>query len=225
MTTKNAGRRSWSWILGFMAFGAPAFVLRFSGIHLDPVVTALIFGIGIVGGAFLLSWAAEVAQIDISASFAIAILALIAVLPEYAIESILAWKAGASFDVVAREITPRMQLVAANVTGSNRLLIGLGWSLVILVFWLKRRRALDLRGYMALEMTMLIAATAVSFLIFFMGQVHIILAGALIAMYLFYLWASSTRESEEPELMGVALFIGSLPTRYRRAIVVALFIY
>ena len=225
MAANTAKRSSWSWILGFMALGAPAFVLRFSGIHLDPIVTALVFGIGIVGGAFLLSWAAEVAQIDISASFAIAILALIAVLPEYAIESILAWKAGASFDVVTREITPRMQLVAANVTGSNRLLIGLGWSLVILIFWIKRRRALDLRGYMALEMVMLIAATAVSFLIFFMGQVHVILAGVLIAMYLFYLWASSTRESEEPELIGVALFIGSLPARQRRAIVVALFIY
>ena len=225
MAANTAKRSSWSWILGFMALGAPAFVLRFSGIHLDPIVTALVFGIGIVGGAFLLSWAAEVAQIDISASFAIAILALIAVLPEYAIESVLAWKAGASFDVVTREITPRMQLVAANVTGSNRLLIGLGWSLVILIFWIKRRRALDLRGYMALEMVMLIAATAVSFLIFFMGQVHVILAGVLIAMYLFYLWASSTRESEEPELIGVALFIGSLPARQRRAIVVALFIY
>ena len=225
MPTEIARRSSWSWILGFMAFGAPAFVLRFSGIHLDPVITALIMGIGIVGGAFLLSWAAEVAQLDISASFAIAILALIAVLPEYAIESILAWKAGASFDVVTREITPRMQLVAANVTGANRLLIGLGWSLVILIFWLKRRRALDLRGYMALEMIMLIAATAVSFLIFFMGQVHIILAGVLIAMYLFYLWVSSTRESEEPELIGVAQFIGSFPARQRRAFVAVLFVY
>ncbi len=48
----------------------------------------------IVGGAFLLSWATEVAQIDISASFAIAILVLIAILPKYAIESVLAWKAG-----------------------------------------------------------------------------------------------------------------------------------
>ncbi len=225
MTTKSAKWHSWSWILGFMALGVPVFVLRFAGIHLDPVVAALILGIGIVGGAFLLSWAAEVAQLDISASFAIAILALIAILPEYAIEAVLAWNAGVSFDVVSREVTEEMQLVAANVTGSNRLLIGLGWSLVILIFWLKRRHALDLRGYMALEMAMLIAATAVSFLIFFMGQVHIILAGVLIAMYLFYLWASSTRESEEPELMGVALFIGSLPAHYRRAIVGALFVY
>ena len=53
---------------------------------------------GILAGAFLLSWAAEVAELDISASLAIAILALLTILPEYAIESVLAWDAGASFN-------------------------------------------------------------------------------------------------------------------------------
>ena len=56
------------------------------------------FGVGILAGAFLLSWAAEVAELDISASLAIAILALLTVLPEYVIEAVLAWDAGASFD-------------------------------------------------------------------------------------------------------------------------------
>ena len=140
MTVDNPGRRSWIWILAFAAFGVPAFVVRLYGAHIDPPIAVLLFGLGIVGGAFLLSWAAEVAQLDISASLAIAMLALIAVLPEYAIEAVLAWKAGASFDLVSREVTPRMQLVSANVTGANRLLIGLGWSLVILLYWARRRR-------------------------------------------------------------------------------------
>jgi cation:H+ antiporter len=205
--------------------GAPAFVLRFSGVHVDPVLAALIYGIGIVGGAFLLSWAAEVAQLDISASFAIALLALIAILPEYAIEAVLAWDAGQSFDSATGVVTKEMALVAANVTGANRLLIGLGWSLVILIFWLKQRASLDLRGTMRLELTMLVAATAVTFLIFFMSEVHIILAGALIVMYLFYLWMTSTHESEEPELIGAAEVIGALPTMRRRMTVLALFVY
>ena len=205
--------------------GAPAFVLRFSGAHVDPLLAALIYGIGIVGGAFLLSWAAEVAQLDISASFAIALLALIAILPEYAIEAVLAWNAGQSFDPATGVVTEEMALVAANVTGANRLLIGLGWSLVILIFWLKRRTSLDLRGTMRLELTMLVAATAVTFLIFFMSEVHIILAGALIVMYLFYLWMTSTRESEEPELIGAAEVIGEPPPMRRRMTVLALFVY
>ena len=92
------------------------------------------YGVGILAGAFLLSWAAEVAELDISASLAIAILALLTILPEYAIETVLAWEAGSSFDAQAREITAETQRVAANVTGANRLLIGLGWSVVILIY-------------------------------------------------------------------------------------------
>ena len=225
MAIQVRSRRSWVWVVTAAGLGAPALVLRQSGAEPEPLVAAFIYGAGIVGGAFLLSWAAEVAQLDISASFAIALLALIAVLPEYAIEAVLAWDAGQSFDPAVGEVTQEMQRVAANVTGSNRLLIGLGWSLVILIFWLRRRRSLDLRGSMRLELTMLVAATLVTFLIFFTSQVHIILAVALIVMYLFYLWVTSTRESEEPDLVGVALVIGALPPARRRAVVVVLLLY
>ena len=55
---------------------------------------ALLFGLAIVGAAFILSWAAEVAQLDISAGLAIAVLAFIAVLPEYAVDIVFAWKGG-----------------------------------------------------------------------------------------------------------------------------------
>ena len=192
---------------------------------MPPIIATLLFGLGIVGGAFLLSWAAEVAQLDISASFAIAILALVAILPEYAIEAILAWQAGASFDLVTREVTPEMGRVAANVTGANRLLIGLGWSLVILIYWIKRRRSLDMRGFMTLELPFLAVATALSLLIFIFNQVSLILAIVLIGIYLFYLWASSTRESEEPELVGAAALIGALPPVHRRSWVIFLFVF
>ena len=63
---------------------------------LSHAVEALLFGLAIVGAAFLLSWAAEVAQLDISAGLAIAVLALIAVLPEYAVDFVFAWQGGAS---------------------------------------------------------------------------------------------------------------------------------
>ena len=213
------------WLGVFILVGVPGIALRLAGTHLDPIVAAVIFGLGIVGGAFLLSWAAEVAQIDISASLAIAVLALIAILPEYTIEAILAWKAGASFDPALGVVTPEMELVAANVTGSNRLLIGLGWPVVILIFWAKRREILDLRGHVSLELMMLVAATALTFLMFFMGQLHIALAVLLVALYLLYLAISSTKESEEPELIGVAATIGSWETRGRRTAVIAMLVY
>ena len=178
-----------------------------------------------MGAAFLISWAAEAAQLDVSASFAIAILALIAILPEYAVEAVLAWDAGQSYSTASAIVTPEMELVAANVTGANRLLIGLGWSAVILIFWIKRRSSLNMANTMGLEILMLSVATAVTFLIFFMQQVHLIVAAALIALYLVYLWLSSTKESEEPELMGPSFAIGEQSKLVRRLIVLGLFAY
>ena len=213
----------WLWIFALCA--VPGFVVRFTDAHIDPPLEALIFGLGIVGGAFLLSWAAEVAQKDISASLALAVLALIAILPEYSIEAVLAWKAGASFDLVTREVTERMELVAANVTGANRLLVGLGWPTVILIFWVIRRRPLDLRGEISLELVFLLLATLVTFSIFFLGQVHLVVAGVLILMYVVYLWISSRQQPVQPHLAGPAAVIGALPTRSRRATVLALFVY
>lgn len=213
------------WLAVCGAIGLPAFILRFSGVHVDPVLAAFVYGLGILGGAFLLSWAAEAAQHDVSAALAIAVLALIAILPEYAIEAVLAWDAGQSFDPATGEVTEEMSRVAANVTGSNRLLIGVGWSAVILIFWLRRRRSLDLRGFLSLELVLLSVATALSFIIFFTGQVHMALAGVLIALYVFYLWLSSRQEAVEPDLLGPALAIGNLPPARRRAVVLALFVY
>ena len=225
MTPTTPNRRALAWIPVFASAGVPGVALRLSGAEVEPPIAALIYGLGILGGAFLLSWAAEVAQMDVSASLAIAVLALVAVLPEYAIEAVLAWTAGASYDPSSELVTHRMELVAANVTGANRLLIGLGWPMVILIFWAKRRRELDLRGLISLEIAMLVAATVVTFLIFFMNQVHMIVAGTLIGLYIYYLWASSRKEQEEPELMGTAALIGALRPRQRRAAVALLFLY
>jgi cation:H+ antiporter len=227
LTLESSAANGRIWItVALIAMGAvPAAFLRLSGAHIDPIVAAVIYGGGIVCGAFLLSWAAEVAEMDISGSLAIAILALIAVLPEYTIEAVLAWDAGASYNPETKVITDEMARAAANVTGANRLLIGLGWSLVILIFWIKRRENLDLRGQMNLEITMLIVATAIMGLIVVFDEVSIILAVALIGIYLAYLWISSTGDSEEPELIGVALVIGTLPVARRRAMVILLFLY
>ena len=225
MEEKLNAPRLWTMIVVLLLLGVPGAVVRFSGLDVDPVVAAAVFGVGIVAGAFLLSWAAEVAEMDVSASLAIAVLAFIAVLPEYAIEAVLAWDAGSSFDAATGAVTGETSRVAANVTGSNRLLIGLGWSAVILIFWFKRRRVLDMRGEMGLEIAMLAIATAATAIIFFVGQVHILLAVGLIVLYVGYLWTGSTREAEEPDLIGAAALIGSLPTVWRRSMVVFLFVF
>ena len=110
----------------------PALVFRFSGIELSPYSSLLVYGIAVVGAAVLLAWAAETAQLDISGSLAIAVLALIAVLPEYAVDLYFAYTAGHDPSYA--------QYAAANMTGSNRLLLGFGWPLVALVAGLSLRK-------------------------------------------------------------------------------------
>ncbi len=91
------GSHSRSWVLiGLMALVClPGIVMRLGGIHPDPVIGAIVFGLSILAAAFLLSWGAETAELEISQGLALAIIAIIAVLPEYAVDAVLAWKAGA----------------------------------------------------------------------------------------------------------------------------------
>ena len=209
--------------MALLGLSSPA--LLFSGLQIHPLAEALVYGVGILSGAFLLSWAAEVAELDISASLAIAVLALMTVLPEYAIEVVLAWDAGASFDTGTRMITAETQRVAANVTGANRLLIGVGWSVVILAYWFKHRDALDMRGHIGPELTFLTIATLLTFAVFFMREVHLLLAAALLAIYIAYLWIGSRKPAEDPDLAGITATLGSLPTRWRRLTIALLFAY
>src|SRR5205085_8979181 len=127
------GRQRISLGLAF-ALTMPGVVSRLAGVHGNPGVMALVFGLAIVGAAFMLSWAAEVAQLDISAGLAIALLAFIAVLPEYAVDLVFAWKGGNDVQKYGHSCKPpgsggesNCSLALANMTGSNRLLIGIGW--------------------------------------------------------------------------------------------------
>jgi len=75
-------------------FIMPALVLRVVGLHPNPVLALCVYGVAVVSASFLLAWAAEAAQIDVSGGLAIAVLALIAVLPEYAVDLYYAYTAG-----------------------------------------------------------------------------------------------------------------------------------
>ena len=78
-----------AWIAFALALPALWFVVHFAQLTHDPVTIALASGAGIFGAAFLLSWTSEVAQLDIPQALALAFLALVAVLPEYAVDALL----------------------------------------------------------------------------------------------------------------------------------------
>ena len=120
------------WLLASVALALQWILLRLAGVHLEPHWEALLSGLAIFGAAFLLSWSAELAQKDIPQALAIALLALIAVLPEYAVDMYFAWTAGKDPKYTA--------FAMANMTGANRLLIGVGWAAVVATFGSKPAR-------------------------------------------------------------------------------------
>ena len=64
------------------------------GLSLPDEGTAVLAGLGILGAAGMLSWSCEVAERDIPQALALLVLALVGVLPEYAIDLHFAWRAG-----------------------------------------------------------------------------------------------------------------------------------
>jgi cation:H+ antiporter len=202
----------------------PALFLRLSGVHLAAPVSLATFGAAVVAASFLLAWAAEAARIDIAGPLAIAILAVIAVLPEYAVDLYFSYTAGHNPDYV--------QYAAANMTGSNRLLLGLGWPVVVITaLWVASRRSgrgvreLVLQSGYRMELGFLLIASIVGFVIPLSGEINLILGFALLGFFVFYMWKASRAEASEPDLVGAAARIGGLPGRRRRLLVTAMFVF
>jgi cation:H+ antiporter len=197
----------------------PGLAVRFELLHVPIVLETALYAAAILGSAFLLSWAAEVAQLDISQTLAIAVLALIAVLPEYAVDLFLAFRAGQGDE-------QKRHLAVANMTGANRLLIGIGWAVVVLIFWAKtRKREVELRPEQRIDVGYLLLATLWAFTIPIRGQLwwpDLLVLGAL---FIAYVIRAAREEVEEPELIGAAAAIGALPQRKRRVTVVVMFLF
>ena len=78
--------RNWFFLALAILVAIPGLYLKIAGIHLAPQLEAAVFGLAILGAAFLVAWACEVAQLEISQALALAVVALVAVLPEYAVK-------------------------------------------------------------------------------------------------------------------------------------------
>ena len=206
-----------------VVFICPALVLRILAIQPSPILGLLAYGAAVVAASFVLAWAAEAAQIDVSGSLAVAVLAVIAVLPEYAVDLYYAYTAG--------HVPEYTQYAAANMTGSNRLLMGLGWPVVVLVSVLVARRAgggkangLELDASNRVEIGFLMIAGVAAFVIPATGRIHIAFGLALLGWFGYYLFKLTRGEVEEPELVGTAAALGALSDRARRITVCAMFI-
>ena len=208
------------WLISAFALALQWLLVRWTGVHLPPTIEALSSGAGIFGAAFILSWAAEVAQLDIPRSLAIAALAIIAVLPEYAVDLYLAWQAGQDPAYVG--------YATANMTGANRLLIGVGWAALVFVLWMKsrgRRTEIRLEPGHGIELLYLLLATGYSFLIPLKGTLSVVDSVVLFSLVGLYFRAVARQPVELPHLVGPTILICRLRLPLRRATTAAMFLF
>ena len=196
----------------------PGFYFGVTHTEVTPWVGSLLFGISIFAAAFILGWAAEAAQIDISESLAVAILALLAVLPEYAVDFVFTWKA--AYD------PEQHHYAIANMTGANRLLVGLGWPFILFIYiWFKKKKEIILDKSQRVEIFYLAMATLYCFIIPLKGSLTLVDTVILVSIFALYTRRAAQMETVEPELVGPVKIIANMKTVPRRITTIGLFVF
>jgi cation:H+ antiporter len=176
--------------------------------------------------AFLIAWGAEAAQFLISQGLALALLAWLQTLPEFAVEAVIAWEAGKNPETA--------HLAIANLTGAIRLLIGLGWPMIYFVAaWSGRKQRgalphIELDREHSVEVMGLLPPLLYFVVIWWKQSMGMIDAAILILMYAVYLWilfqAPPHAEEELSEAPKVSQWAYNLGPKFRWAGIIGLFV-
>jgi cation:H+ antiporter len=178
----------------------------------------------ILVSAFVIAWGAEAAQFLISQGLALAILAWLQTLPEFAVEAVIAWGAGKD--------PSQTHLAIANFTGSLRLLVGLGWPLIYFTAAFFRRSAVSvlLEKEHSVEIFGLLLPILYFLFIWWKGTLSLWDAFPLTASYILYLWilwkipARAENEETLEDLGAVPRRILALGPGRRGAAIAVLFV-
>src|SRR3979490_1938026 len=166
----------------------PAALVHLGAINVSVEIATLFYGLAIGGAAFAMSWGAEAAEHDIPRALALTVVALMAVFPEYAGDIVFAVKAG--------QDPTFAPYAAANMTGSNRLLLGLGWPTVSLLAWRASGiKVLHLGRDAGLPLLFLGVATVYSFSLPLRANIGIVDCVVLVSLFLVYAVLASSEEA------------------------------
>jgi cation:H+ antiporter len=151
--------------------------------------------------ALIVAWGAEAAQFFMSQGLALAILAWLQTLPEFAVEADIAW----------RQDVPDM---TANFTGSLRLLVGLGWPMIFVVasYVHKRRSGQWLKEIVlspehSVEVMGLLLPVLYFFVIWWKASLTVWDAAVLVGLYVAYLVVLNRLPTPEQEEVGGLDFV------------------
>jgi cation:H+ antiporter len=204
---------------------APFFALILSAgmeiVHESPSA-ALWTTPAILLSAMLIAWAAESAQFFIAQGFALAILAWLQTLPEFAVEAVLAMR-------------QQVPLLLANLTGALRLLTGLGWPMIYFTaaFFHRRRynkplKHIKLEDEHCVEVVGLLVPLIYMGFVYYKASLGVWDALVLVLIYAAYLIILSKMPPQEQEgiedLERIPRAIVTAPRTIRIAAIAGLFI-
>ncbi len=199
-----------------------AFLLFAAPIRVTAPSTILWTAPAILVSALMIAWAAESAQYFIAQGFALAILAWLQTLPEFAVEAVLAWK-------------QQVPLLLANLTGALRLLTGLGWPVIYFTAAMAHRRrsktplrAIRLAPQHSIEVAGLLVSIVYVAVIAAKNSLAIQDAAVLTLIYAVYLMVLGKLPAEGHEsveaLESIPRAIVKSPRIRRIALIAALFV-
>lgn len=184
-------------------------VLEGVGLSLPPLAVVLIAGGSVLSAAFVLTWTVDASERDVPAVLALSVLALIGILPELAVDATYAWSSASEPDDA--------RYVIAAMTGGNRLLLGAGWPLIVLVgaLWLGRR-TVTLPRDTQLILAVLWLASLWCLVPTFLGRLTIFDAAALVALYGVAILGAARGPAHGPSdedvpMVGPARLLAKLP--------------
>jgi len=203
----------------------PGVLIRLSHLHFLGIpeiqvaapLLAFLSGMAVLGASFLLLWACDAVQEDISQMLALAIVALIAVLPEYAVDMYVTYMAG-------KDPGHYASLAIANMTGANRLIIGLAWFTLIFMHWRKNKDIVWIERDRLTEILFLGIATIYAIFVAIKGTLEWYDGIVFFIIYGWYVRIAGKKKCEECEVDGPAELLMVMPTLKRRIWTVILFL-
>jgi len=206
-----------------MSFFTPPFALLIeTQLRAGSPYSVLWAGPGILAAGLLIAWGAEATQFFLAQGIALAVLALLQTLPEFAVEA-----------VFARH--QQVQYLFASLTGALMLLTGLGWPMIYFSAAAAYRRqyklpmrCLRLEGEQSVQILALLAGIAWHLIVWWKGTLTLFDSAILIVIYGGYLWIMRHLPPEEAETLeevaGIPRAIILAPKTVRLAAIFGLFI-
>jgi cation:H+ antiporter len=150
-------------------------------------------GPAIIVASLMIAWGAEAAQFFIAQGIALAVLALLQTLPEFAVEAVLAKN-------------QEVQFLLANLTGALKLLTGLGWPMIYFAAARAYRREhkspmrrIRLHAEQSVQIVGLLAGILYELVIWWKGSLTVYDGIVLLTIYIAYLWIMRRLPPSEQE--------------------------